>query len=55
MRYWGGFSQRVGKRWWLNWSRSGLSLTRSLGGGARVNWSPRNGVQFRFSKRLKWW
>jgi hypothetical protein len=56
MGFWYGFSKKIGKGLWLNMSRSGPSITRSLGHGARINYSPKRGWSFRFSKWFgKWW
>lgn len=55
MRFWFGFSKKIAPKTWLNFSRSGPSVTYGLGGGARVNWSPRRGLSFRFGRRLGKW
>ena len=52
MRYWAGISKRIGKRTWLNWTGKGFSVTESLGHGARINYNPKYGTTFRYSKRL---
>jgi hypothetical protein len=52
MGFWFGFSKKVAPKTWLNWSRSGPSITRRLGYGMRVNFNPRYGTSVRFSRRL---
>ena len=49
---WYGWSYKIAKGVWLNISRSGPSITRSLGHGARINYSPKRGLSFRFSKKF---
>lgn len=56
MSFWFGWSKKIGKGLWLNLSRSGPSITRSLGNGLRLNFNPKRGVSLRFSKWFgKWW
>lgn len=53
---WFGISKKIAPKTWLNCSQSGPSITRSLGKGVRINFSPKRGCTLRFSKRLgKWW
>jgi hypothetical protein len=52
MRSWYGISKRIGKRTWLNFTKSGPSITESLGHGSRLNWSPKYGLSYRYSRRL---
>jgi hypothetical protein len=57
MSFWPfGVSKRIGRKTWLNLSAHGNpSITRSLGGGLSINWSPRYGISLRFRRRLKRW